>query len=140
MAKRKPSIPNKPGRFIPGYEDDQTSNEHVELPVSDAMLRQMADELKGLKVTLDEKKAELAKVKDTMREPESRYRELLEAISTGKLSEWRDVYRFADDEANTVALYDKDTLELIATREISSWERQQDMEFEDQDEDESDDE
>ena len=41
MAKRKPSIPNKPGRFIPGYEDDQTSNEHVDLPVTDAMLRQM---------------------------------------------------------------------------------------------------
>jgi septal ring factor EnvC (AmiA/AmiB activator) len=138
MAKRsaKPSIPTKPGRFIAGYEDDSTSFEEVQIALDDSMLRRVADELKQVKATLDEGKKKMDDIKAELRDPQRRYTDLLAAISTGALTEGRNVWKFADDDAATVSLYDQSTYELLQTRPIAYWERQQDLDLHtDEDED-----
>ena len=142
MAKRKNklTVPDLPGRFIPGYEDDKTSYAKVEIAMTDPMLRRVADELKQVKVTLDEGKKKMDAIKAELRDPQSRYASLLNAISTGTLTEDRNVWRFADDKAGTVTLYDALNCEPLQTRELEFWERQESLDLDDEDQDEDDDE
>jgi hypothetical protein len=142
MAKRnnKPTVPDLPGRFIPGYEDDQTHNGKVNIVMTDTMLRRVADELKQVKASLDEYKQRIDAIKAESRDPSNRYRVLLDAISSGTLSEHRDVWRFADDEAGTVSLYDALNCELLETRAMERWERQENLDFQNDDEDDDQDE
>ena len=142
MAKRKNklTVPDLPGRFIPGYEDDKTSYTKVEIAMTDPMLRRVADELKQVKVTLDEGKKKMDAIKAELRDPQSRYTSLLNAISTGTLTEDRNVWRFADDAAGTVTLYDALNCEPLQTRELDFWERQESLDLDDEDQDEDDDE
>ena len=142
MAKRKNklTVPDLPGRFIPGYEDDKTSYTKVEIAMTDPMLRRVADELKQVKVTLDEGKKKMDAIKAELRDPQSRYTSLLNAISTGTLLENRFVWRFADDAAGTVTLYDALNCEPLQTRELEFWERQESLDLDDDDLQDEDDE
>ena len=135
MAKRKNklTVPDLPGRFIPGYEDDKTTYTKVEIAMTDPMLRRVADELKQVKVTLDEGKKKMDAIKAELRDPQSRYASLLNAISTGTLTEDRNVWRFADDKAGTVTLYDALNCEPLQTRELEFWERQESLDLDDDD-------
>jgi len=135
MAKRKekPTVPDLPGRFIAGYEDDKTTYTKVEIAMTDTVLRRVADELKQVKVKLDEGKQKVDAIKAELREPQSRYTALLNAISTGTLSEDRNVWKFADDEAGTVTLYDAINCEPLQTRELDYWERQESLDLDDDD-------
>ena len=135
MAKRKNklTVPDLPGRFIPGYEDDKTSYTKVEIAMTDPMLRRVADELKQVKVTLDEGKKKMDAIKAELRDPQSRYTSLLNAISTGTLTENRNVWRFADDAAGTVTLYDALNCEPLQTRELEFWERQENLDLDAED-------
>lgn len=141
MAKRKNklTVPDLPGRFIPGYEDDKTSFTKVEIAMTDPMLRRVADELKQVKVTLDEGKKKMDAIKAELRDPQSRYASLLNAISTGTLTEDRNVWRFADDTAGTLTLYDALNCEPLQTRELEFWERQESLDLDDDEQDDEDD-
>lgn len=141
MAKRKNklTVPDLPGRFIPGYEDDKMTHTKVEIAMTDPMLRRVADELKQVKVTLDEGKKKMDAIKAELRDPQSRYASLLNAISTGTLTEDRNVWRFADDAAGTVTLYDALNCEPLQTRELEFWERQESLDLDDDDQDDEDD-
>jgi len=141
MAKRKNklTVPDLPGRFIPGYEDDKTSYTKVEIAMTDPMLRRVADELKQVKVTLDEGKKKMDAIKAELRDPQSRYASLLNAISTGTLTEDRNVWRFADDTAGTLTLYDALNCEPLQTRELEFWERQESLDLDDDEQDDEDD-
>ena len=48
---------------------------------------------------------------------------------TGVLCEMRDVYEYADDAAGVVHQYDPETKQKLAERELLSWERQGEMDF-----------
>ncbi len=141
MAKRKNklTVPDLPGRFIPGYEDDKTTYTKVEIAMTDPMLRRVADELKQVKVTLDEGKKKMDAIKAELRDPQSRYASLLNAISTGTLTEDRNVWRFADDTAGTLTLYDALNCEPLQTRELEFWERQESLDLDDDEQDDEDD-
>lgn len=140
MAKRKNklTVPDLPGRFIPGYEDDKTSYTKVEIVMTDPMLRRVADELKQVKTTLDEGKKKMDAIKAELRDPQSRYSALLNAISTGTLTEDRNVWKFADDAAGTITLYDALNCEPLQTRGIDFWERQENLNLDDDDYDDDD--
>lgn len=132
MARRKtePQRPDKPGRFLEGYEDDGSSYETVVIPMTDVELRKAADELRSVSAIVTEKQEAISELKLAMREPQARMKQLLEAISKGELEESRAVWKFADDEAGTVTLYDHLTYEPLANRVLTMWERQERMEFE----------
>jgi hypothetical protein len=131
---RKPKHPDRPGRFIAGYGDDETCNERVDIVIDDAQLRKIADELKVLGAKAEEHRETIATAKEELRPVVSRQRLLTDALAKGALSERRLVFKFADDEKDTVALYDAEAPhELLQTREIEDWERQEEMDFEDED-------
>lgn len=135
MARRKSldSPPDKPGRFVKGYEDDGSSFEHVNVAIEDGNLRRFADELRQATAEVEALKAEINAIKLKMDDPKRRADRLLRAITTGVLQDNRRVWKFADDEKGTMNLYDHTTYDLLEQREIESWERQEEITFEEYD-------
>jgi hypothetical protein len=147
MARKKIEkahwTPNEKLRPLTGYDsddDDHIRRERVTRTLDDAGLRKLQHEASEVRVSIAEAKREMEKAKAALRPLLDRERTLLDALVSGTLNEFRHVYAYADDEAQTVHLYDPETKAFLSTREIASWEMQQDMELDADESQESDDE
>jgi len=130
VAKKKVTKrPDKPGRFIPGYGRNEESFEQVALSITEAMLTKIAAELKELGALAHEKTEAMNELKAQLKPVVSRQRFLIASLASGTVEERREVFLFADDKKNEVALYDVKTHELLTTRALEDWERQESMDF-----------
>ena len=128
QAKEKATAPRRPevpGRLIKDWDGEEIHDESVAIAMTDAVLRKVADEMKDVSAQVEAAAVEVREAKEKMRPLEQRRRQLVEAIAHGTLSEDCDVFKFADDEAGTVTLYDAKTHEALQTREMQYYERQE---------------
>lgn len=109
--------------------DKHIRRESVALTLSDSDMRRVQHEAAQVRVTLGDMKGQIATLKNEMRPHADREALLLGALVSGTLEEYRDVYEYADDAAGTVLQYDPETKQLLATRPMESWERQDEMDF-----------
>jgi hypothetical protein len=130
-SSKKAQRPEKPGRFIQGHGDDESSEETIAFAIDDKQLRKIADELKELGARITEKNEAIKEAKAELAPNLSRHKLLVQALALGTLEERLEVFMFADDAAGTVAMYDRKTHELLGTRELRHWERQESMDFDD---------
>lgn len=140
MARKKNekaavSRPDVPGRFVLGYsanDEGVHERERVEIEMDDARLKSVAGELRSLRPTLDELAVKVREAKEALAQQMRRHNQLVSAMETGTLTEERDVFIVANDMAEQVSIYDAKTHELLQTREMSYYERQVDMEEQDE--------
>jgi len=121
----KPKAPDKPGRLIKDWNGEEVHEESVAIAMTDAVLRRVADEIKDISGKCEAALAEVKKAKEALAPLERRRKQLIEAVARGTLAEDRTVFKFAVDDGGTVSLYDAETHELLQTRPIEYYERQE---------------
>lgn len=136
MARKKVEkahwTPNESLRPLAGHEDEDDQHlrrERVELTLDDAGLRKMQHEIVAVREALAPLRNQAEQIKRQMKEKQDREKALLEAMVSGTLTEWREVYAYADDAEQTVHLYDPADKTLIATRELGHHERQMEFDY-----------
>jgi uncharacterized membrane-anchored protein YhcB (DUF1043 family) len=125
-------------RPLTGYRNDDDKHirrEEVAQVLSDADLRRVQHQVVAVRTTLAEKKAQIDALKNEMRPHLKDEADLMNALVTGTLTAYRDVYEYADDTAGVIHQYDPETKQLLATREMENWERQEEMDLDDDDHD-----
>lgn len=134
MARKKIEkahwTPDETLRPLTGNDDDDDQHlrrERVVLTLDDAGLRKMQHEIVALREALAPLRNQADEIKRQMKEKQDREKSLLEAMVSGTLTEWREVYAYANDAEQTVLLYDPSDKTLLATREL--WHSERQMEF-----------
>lgn len=132
--KKAAKVPQHEGRLLVDWQGDPIELEVVALPLDDAAVRECGDKLNaGFKAAAENFKA-VAELRRAGKDIAAENDRLVHAMATRTLSEEREVHRWADDEAGIVRLYDAKTDKLLAERPITSWERQEEMDLESDDE------
>jgi ribosomal protein L17 len=136
MAARKkaekPKRPEHPGRFIPGerWEGERgESNERVQITLDAERTKAYRERVIELEKESALQSSKVSEEKRKLAELKRESDELTTAIIHGHLEARRDVFKFVDDEAQTVSLYDAKTDELLQVRPMLDYERQENMDL-----------
>lgn len=136
MARKKIAkahwTPDESLRPLTGHEsedDEHLRRERVVRVLDDAGLRQVQHEIVTTREQLKTLRTQLDALKFEMKEPATREKLLLEAMVSGTLEEWREVYAYANDAEQTVEQYDPATKQLLATRLLAHYERQMEFDY-----------
>ena len=136
MARKKVEkahwTPDEKLRPLMGREDDDDQHlkrERVVLTLDDAGLRKMQHEIVAVREELAPLKNQAEALKRQMKEKQDREKALMEAMVAGTLTEWRQVYAYANDAEQLVQLYDPIEKTLIATRALAHYERQMEFDY-----------
>lgn len=134
MARKskKSQRPEHPGRFIPGYaENDAHWGERIVRELDDAGVRAMGEAAKKLLADIALKEAALAESKREIAGLKRQEAECVRAMVERREDRRHEgpVYLYANDEAGTVDVYDAKTDALLCTREINDYERQESMDL-----------
>jgi hypothetical protein len=142
MARKKVEkahwTPDEKLRPLTGWQHDDDKHlirERVAMTLDDAGLRRLQHEAAAVREKLAEARGKMDALKREMKPNADRERALIEAMVSGTLDEWREVYAYADEEAGVVYQYDPITKELLATRELETYERQRELDYDEEDED-----
>jgi len=128
--KSKVAAPEKPGRLIKGYGEGGSHDfEEVEIALDDAKVREYGERIKELDTKRSKKADEATALKQELTGIRREIDELTHAVVYRVHSDRRSVWKYADDEAGMVSLYDRESGELLQTRPWDVWERQEEMDL-----------
>lgn len=141
MARKKIEkahwTPDDSLRALTGYQSDEDRHlrrERVVIELDDAGLRKLQHEATAVREKLAESRTKLAELKAAMKPLTDRERIIIEAMLSGTLDEYRDVYEYADEKAGLVYQYDPETKQKLGERELEAWERQHELDYDADDE------
>lgn len=136
MARKKiekahwtPDETLRPLTYHMNEDDDHLNRERVTLTLDDAGLRKLQHEIVAVREALAPLRDQLDQIKRQMKEKQGREQLLVEAMVAGTLTEWREVYAYANDAEQIVFLYDAHTKELLGERVLSHHERQMEFDY-----------
>lgn len=131
-SKSKKQRPEHPGRFIPGYGENESHwGQQVVRELDDAGVRKMGERAKQLLEDIALKEAALSEAKREISGLKRQEAECVRAMVERREDRRHEgfAYLYAIDEAGTVDVYDAETDELLCTRPLEDWERQESMDL-----------
>lgn len=121
---KKTPRPDHGGRFIPGWGARDAHHERVDIVLDDVKVREYGERVLALDAEVAERKDKVATLKREIQERHRDRDELVEGMVRRHVSRFMEVFKFADDAAGTVSLYDATTDELLQVREMDEHEAQ----------------
>ena len=145
MARKKIEkahwTPDESLRALTGWQSDEDKHLRrcdVDIVLDDAAMHETRKQVTEVRASIATARHAVEEANRELKKYTSREETLVNALVSGVLTEVRDVYEYADDEAGVVHQYDPETKQKLAERPMDSWERQHEMDFDADDESDDD--